>query len=205
MISTSTCVKNGTATFPEEKMEDESQMLEQWLEEHGDFLFRHALRKVNDPSVAEDLIQITFLSAWESMSKFKTGNSAKNWLMGILRHKIMDYFRRLYSKKNHEEFGEEVLSSEDDHGAKMPGAGNPIQDPMATMESGELRKTLKRCVNALPEKLRFLYLEREMEGNPTGDLCEQLGITDNHFHVLMHRMRRQLRDCFKKHGIETLS
>ena len=76
-------------------MVDESQMLEQWLEEHGDLLFRHALRKVNDPSVAEDLVQITFLSAWESMSKFKTGNSAKNWLMGILRHKIMDYFRRL--------------------------------------------------------------------------------------------------------------
>ena len=61
------------------------------------------------------------------------------------------------------------------------------------------------CVNALPEKLRFLYLEREMEGNPTGDLCEQLWITDNHFHVLMHRMRFQLRDCFKKHGIEALS
>ena len=59
--------------------------------------------------------------------------------------------------------------------------------------------------DVIDQKLRFLYLEREMEGNPTGDLCEQLGITDNHFHVLMHRMRRQLRDCFKKHGIETLS
>ena len=105
-------------------------------------------------------------------------------------------------EKNHEEFGEEELSSEDDHGAKMPGAGNPIQDQMATMESGELRKTLKRCVNALPEKLRFLYLEREMEGNPAGDLCEQLGITDKYFHVLMHRMRRQLRDCFKSMALK---
>ena len=36
------------------------------------------------------------------------------------------------------------------------------------MESGELRKTLKRCVNTLPQKLRFLYLEREMEGNLRG-------------------------------------
>ena len=65
-----------------------------WVEEHGDALFRFALLRVKDASIAEDLVQETFLSALKGIERFKGKSSLRTWLVGILKHKIIDHFRR---------------------------------------------------------------------------------------------------------------
>jgi RNA polymerase sigma-70 factor (ECF subfamily) len=65
-----------------------------WVDEHGDALFRFAILRVKDPTVAEDLVQETFLSALKGIDGFKGGSSLRTWMVGILKHKIIDYFRR---------------------------------------------------------------------------------------------------------------
>ncbi len=47
-----------------------------WLEEHGDALFRYAIIRVRDSSVAEDLVQETLLSAMTAMDSFQGASSA---------------------------------------------------------------------------------------------------------------------------------
>ena len=65
-----------------------------WVDEHGDALFRYAILRLKDEHLAEDLIQDTFLAALNGIGKFKPGSSPRAWLVGILKRKIIDHYRR---------------------------------------------------------------------------------------------------------------
>jgi RNA polymerase sigma-70 factor (ECF subfamily) len=66
---------------------------EVWVDRHGDYLYRFALARIKDPSVAEDLVQETFLAALGARKNFESRSAVRTWLTAILKHKIVDYFR----------------------------------------------------------------------------------------------------------------
>jgi RNA polymerase sigma factor (sigma-70 family) len=76
--------------YPEEKMPNPLE----WLENHGDVLYRMALVRVGRPDLAEDLVQETLLSAWQARDSFVGKSSESTWLVSILKRKIIDHFRR---------------------------------------------------------------------------------------------------------------
>ena len=67
---------------------------ERWLEDHGSALYSFAILHTHDSHRAEDLIQETLLAALKSSKNFHGDSSVRTWLIGILKHKIMDEFRR---------------------------------------------------------------------------------------------------------------
>src|SRR6516162_10667293 len=67
---------------------------ERWVEDHGDYLFRYALCRVRRPEVAEDLVQETLCAAVRIHSTFLGKSSEHSWLCGILKNKVVDYFRK---------------------------------------------------------------------------------------------------------------
>src|SRR5215475_7654938 len=67
---------------------------ERWVEEHGDYLFRYALSRLRDPAKAEDMVQETFLAALKGAKHFQGRSSEKSWLVGILKNKICDSYRK---------------------------------------------------------------------------------------------------------------
>ena len=67
---------------------------ESWLDQHGDALYRFAYGRVRDPELAADLVQETFLEGLRSRSSFTGGSSVRTWLTAILKHKIIDQYRR---------------------------------------------------------------------------------------------------------------
>ncbi|PYK35276.1 MAG: hypothetical protein DME58_01700 [Verrucomicrobia bacterium] len=66
-----------------------------WVNDHGECLYRYALVRVRKPEVAEDLVQETFLAAVRGYEKFGGRSSERSWLVGILKNKIVDHFRKL--------------------------------------------------------------------------------------------------------------
>src|SRR5574341_1192755 len=66
-----------------------------WLDEHGDYLYRYALVRVRDSAAAEDLLQETLLAGMKSYPQHEGRSSERTWLVGIMRHKVVDYFRQL--------------------------------------------------------------------------------------------------------------
>src|SRR5262252_5559689 len=66
-----------------------------WLDEHGDYLFKYASFRLRDDTAAEDALQETFLAALKAFEKFERRGSERTWLVGILKHKIIDHFRKL--------------------------------------------------------------------------------------------------------------
>ena len=67
---------------------------EQWLDQHGDALYAFALLRVQQPAVAEDLVQDTLLAAFSGRERFGGGAQERTWLIGILKHKIIDHLRK---------------------------------------------------------------------------------------------------------------
>ena len=66
----------------------------EWVGQYGDYLFRYAMLRLRDRSAAEDLVQETFLAALKARGSFSGNSSESTWLVGILKHKIADHFRR---------------------------------------------------------------------------------------------------------------
>src|SRR5574339_666479 len=67
---------------------------ERWVDEHGDYLFKYALSRLRDPLKAEDAVQETFLAALKGGKNFEGRSAEKSWLVGILKNKVCDYYRK---------------------------------------------------------------------------------------------------------------
>ncbi|SEM80736.1 sigma factor [Nitrosomonas marina] len=65
-----------------------------WLDAHGDYLYSYVFLKVKDRHVAEDLVQEMLLAALTANENFNNRSCVRTWLTGILKHKMVDYFRR---------------------------------------------------------------------------------------------------------------
>src|SRR5262245_15987472 len=68
---------------------------ENWVDQHGDALFKYAMIRTRDASIAEELVQETLLAALQSHDKFAGQSSERTWLIGILKHKIIDHYRKV--------------------------------------------------------------------------------------------------------------
>src|SRR3972149_2189942 len=66
-----------------------------WVDRYGDAMLRFALSRVGRQEVAEDMVQEAFLAAWRARDSFDGRSSLGAWLVGILRRKIADNYRRV--------------------------------------------------------------------------------------------------------------
>lgn len=64
------------------------------LMQHADSLYRFALSRVKDHHVAEELVQECRSVAWQCFDTFDARSSLATWLIGIMKFKVIDYFRR---------------------------------------------------------------------------------------------------------------
>lgn len=175
---------------------------EAWVEQHGDYLFRYALLRLRDRNLAEEVIQETFLAGFQGRKSFSGGSSERTWLVGILKHKIIDHFRRISKEVPLDETS--ALPCELEEPFRMTGEwiGHwkeeeaPIEwnaDPIRLLEQKEFRQVFERCLAALPQRLAQVFILREVEDLTTDEICKILNISESNLWVMLHRARMQLR------------
>ncbi|MFY9271070.1 MAG: sigma-70 family RNA polymerase sigma factor [Candidatus Manganitrophaceae bacterium] len=178
---------------------------ETWVESYGDILYRFALLRLRDPKLAEDAVQETLLSALQSHDRFLGQSSEQSWLIGILKHKIIDHFRKTGRESPMEEiapFGEESEGVFDENGHWRRDETGPAEwnaDPETLLERKEFWVTLDRCLEKLPARMANVFTLREIDGIESGAVCTALNISPSNLWVLMHRARMQLRQCLETH------
>ncbi len=182
--------------------------LNSWVEEHFDYLYKYAFRFVRSEERAEDLVQETFLSATEAFSRFEGRSSPRTWLTSILRHKILDGFR----KKNREEpidfeaLEQEPLSKlfdNNEHWHRETGPRQWGSAPDAALKQKQFFEVLEACLSKLPEKMRHIFLLRELEGCDREEICKELAIKSSNVGVVLHRARLALQYCLQTNWFET--
>ena len=65
----------------------------EWLDRYGDSLYHYALSRLGRSHDAEDVVQETLLSALTRRGDFQGRSLPRTWLMGILKHKVVDRMR----------------------------------------------------------------------------------------------------------------
>lgn len=163
-----------------------------WLDQYGDYLFAFALSRVHNETAAEDLVQETLLNAIKSHEKFAENSTVKTWLTSILKHKIVDHYRRSIRSMP---FDSETEEGEffDESGHWRETLTDWASTPEKLFEQKEFQEILQSCLADLPENLAAVFTLREIEGLSAGEICGVLNISPNNYWVMLHRARLQLR------------
>jgi len=169
-----------------------------WVEEYGDFLYRFALTRLRDPATAEELVQEAFLGALKSLDTYRGDSPERAWLVGILKNKIMDHFRRSSRERplTETEGDLDELFNAKGHWKRLPEAW--AADPVKVHEDKEFWKILYDCIAGLPERLARVFHLREMDDVSTDEVCKVLDLTPTNLWVMMHRARLRLRTCMEE-------
>lgn len=176
---------------------------ELWLERHGDFLYRYALIRLKSPELAADCLQDTLLEAFRGRVRFESRSTERTWLIGILRHKILDQYRiarRERATRQAEELSTRDADSQDfdDRGRWRVGPRSWGRDAWAELERDEFWEIFRQCLQNMPPHLSEVFLLREMDGLESPEICQQVGISNTNLWARLHRARMRLRDCLER-------
>lgn len=177
-----------------------------WLDEHGDYLFKYAGFRLRDDTAAEDVVQETFLAALKAYEKFEGRGSERTWLVGILKHKIIDHFRKLEREAPVGESGDEgsehlEFFERTDRWTGHWNVDHAPSDwhatPAELIERTDFWKVFSDCLTPLPQRTASAFTLREVDGLKSEEICEILGISANNLWVMLHRARLHLRNCLE--------
>lgn len=171
-----------------------------WVDEHGECLYRFALLRVRKPEIAEDLVQDSLLAAVRTVEKFSGRSTERSWLVGILKNKISDHFRKLGRETTFTDM--EFLNDEMSHKFEDGFWNHDIgpkdwQETDAVTYRGEFWQTMRGCLDKLPPRVADVFMMREMDGHDTPEICEALKISQSNLWVMLHRARMALRECLE--------
>jgi len=183
-----------------QNMAKSDQEAERWLNEHGDYLYRYGLFRLSNEELARDMVQETLIAAWKGRNNFRSDSSPRTWLVGIMKHKIIDHVRREIRTRQLSEALETDPTSDffDSSGHWNQPPKGWQDDPEQLSSNRQFAEVLQHCVGALPEQQRHVFTLREMNGENTDSVCNSCDITSTNLHVIMHRARLALRHCLEK-------
>ncbi|MBA4217398.1 MAG: RNA polymerase subunit sigma, partial [Methylibium sp.] len=131
---------------------------------------------------------------------FASQSQIKTWLIGILKHKLVDQIRkncREVSTSATSEDGEDLedlLFSSNGHWRETQlDWGNP-EDALRQLD---FMKVLEACVEKLPGQQGRLFMMREWLELDSDEICKELSITPTNLWVMLHRARLRLRECLQ--------
>lgn len=177
---------------------------EDQLVEHRVYLIRFARLQLRNDDWAEDAVSETLLAALSKPQMFGNRSQLKTWLIGILKHKIIDLIRsnaRLVAAPDtaSDDDGDDLdrlLFKADGHFAETP---NDWGKPEETLRQAQFFQVLDACMERLPPALGRLFLMREWLELSSQEVCKELSITPTNLYVQLHRARLRLQQCLNLH------
>lgn len=176
-----------------------------WLNEHGDYLYRFALARLRNPHQAEDAVQETMLAAIKNHS-FEGESSARTWLTGILKHKIIDLQRKQIREQPLSDIVDldaSDTSMDDffDHTGHWVDKPQMWGIPDNTLEQKQFFNMLSGCLDKLPAKLAAIFMMRDVNELENENICKELDISTTNAWVMLYRARMGLRKCLEMHWV----
>lgn len=163
-------------------------------------LLRYAQLQLRNPAWAEDAVSETMLAALEKPESFAGRAQPKTWLIGILKHKLVDQVRK-HSREvqvtTDEDDGQALEDGLFDEGGHFRETPAEWGDPQALVGQTQFIKVLDACVEKLPNQLGRVFLMREWLELETDEICKELSVTPTNLWVMLHRARLRLRECLQ--------
>jgi len=161
----------------------------------GPVLLGLATRMVGDREEARDIVQLTFLRAWEHRERFDERWSPNTWLYRIATNLSIDYLRASGGRREKAEPVRRHLVEVVRH-RREPG--------LVDLDHQEVESILQDLARGLSERHRAVFLLREVEGLSSAEVAEILGCREstvrNHLFAARKHLRRELRSRYPEYG-----
>jgi RNA polymerase sigma-70 factor, ECF subfamily len=160
------------------------------VEAYSPHIYRLALKMLDNPQDAEDILQETFIKAFRSLNGFDGRSKVSTWLYRIATNEALMLIRK--RKPDSISLQEPVENIE--------GEQEPLQIvdwcclPEDELLSTEVRRQLDKAVESLPHSLRLVFLLRDIEGLSTRETAEVLDLTETAVKTRLSRARLRLRE-----------
>ncbi|MEM1091254.1 MAG: sigma-70 family RNA polymerase sigma factor [Pseudomonadota bacterium] len=145
------------------------------VREYADDLKRYSIWLCKDPTLANDLVQETYLRAWRSFDKLRDQKAAKSWLITILRRE----FARTFERK--------VPDLTDIDGLEIPDTGT------GTPEDDSEMRLLRTAMLELDAKYREPIVLQVVVGMSCEEIATELGLTRSAVMTQLFRAREKLK------------
>jgi RNA polymerase sigma-70 factor (ECF subfamily) len=151
------------------------------ISRYSDPLYRHAVGMTGSPDDAADILQNSFIKAYQHLSEVRGRFDA--WVFRIVANGCKDWLKNI--RRTH-------LSYEEDD---QPSG---YETPDEELDRGELRSDLDRALAALPASLREAFVMKHVEGRSYEDMAELLETTVGALKMRVHRAREALQKLLEE-------
>jgi RNA polymerase sigma-70 factor (ECF subfamily) len=154
-------------------------------------LHRLALKMLGNEPDAEDVLQNTFLKAFQHIGEFEGRSSLSTWLYRIASNEALMLLR-----KQRPEITFTDNSSENDE----ESVSDPVHFtdwcclPEVEFLNAESHRALDRAVENLPETLRIVFILRDIENLSIQETSQVLGLSETAVKTRLLRARLRLRE-----------
>ena len=145
------------------------------IHRYSDPLYRHAMGMTGSPDVAEDILQQSFIKAYNHLGEVRGRFDA--WLFRIVANGCKDWLKNI--RRTH------VSYEEDDQPSTY---ATPDED----LDRTELRQDLDRALTQLSASLREAFVMKHVEGRSYEEMADLLGTTVGALKMRVHRARESL-------------
>lgn len=179
----------------------EVSTLDRSLAEIRPTLLRIARLQLRNDAWAEDVVSETMIAALEKSATFAGQSQFRTWVVGILKHKIIDQFRRARREVSTEELAEATAT--DDVDELFATSGHRVVEPQewgnpeAALNQTQFLEVLQMCIETLPATLARIFMMREWLEYETDQICKELNISSTNCFVMLYRARMRLRECLE--------
>ncbi|WP_346908245.1 RNA polymerase sigma factor [uncultured Roseibium sp.] len=155
------------------------------VDRHVDRGYAVALRILNNPSDAEDVVQDAFLQVWTKRAQWQPGRAKfSTWLFRVVTNRCIDLLRRPKAE------AVEVL----------PEVPDDQPDQVDELAKQEATRLLNDAMSRLPDQQRVALVLSYVENLSNGEVAEIMETTVSAVESLLKRGRQKLRHFLRNHG-----
>jgi len=157
-------------------------------------IYRLGLNLTGNPEDAEDMLQETFLKAFEHLSDFREDSRFYTWIVRIaINQGLMKLRKRRGSKEV------QIEDGENDDGEIIPrDFADWRPNPEQELQRTELEDILQNAARSLPMTFRTVFFLRDVEGLSTEETAELLNLSEGAVKARLFRARLRLREELSK-------
>jgi RNA polymerase sigma-70 factor (ECF subfamily) len=178
------------------------------VRQHQALMLRVAARYVRNRTLAEEVVQETWLGVLNGLDRFEGRASVKTWIFRILVNRAISRAQREgravpFSSLGGEDPDEPAVDPDrfrpqDDRWA---GGWKRFPDPLPEerLLARETLDLIEAAIGELPERQHLVIVMRDIEGWSSGEVCQALSISEANQRVLLHRARSKVRSCLESY------
>ena len=162
-----------------------------WVTNYREFLYCWAVNKTKSKELSEDLVQDTFIAAFNSFEKFENKCNPKTWLIAILNNKIIDYYRKYNAQVLLNFTNLDFCNIIDFYSTDTILEFWEIED--INIKNDKLQDNVLKCLNNLPQKWNLALTYKYLSNKNTLQICKELDISISNYWQIVHRAKSLLR------------